>query len=100
MAGRQRTTRGQSRLMRSAAQAKKDLLPEFVVADDPELGVHFVSRPPSLLEKLVSRATGVPLPVPVKKRGRGRPKKVNPASGSELPGSGSTVNAGPSTNEE
>lgn len=100
MAGRRVTTRGQSRLMRSSAQAKKDLLPEFVVAHDPELGAHLVSRPPSLLEKLVSRATGVPLPVPVKKRGRGRPKKVNPASRSALPGSGSTVSAGPSTDEE
>lgn len=59
---------------REYLQAKK-VLTEFVPAYDPELGHHLVSRPPSLLEKLIARSTGAKTPAQVKKRGRGRPRK-------------------------
>ena len=75
-----RTPSGVAR-SREYLQAKK-VLPELVRVYDPELGQCMVSRPPSLIERLVLRLQGkVPEP-PVVKRGRGRPRKVVPGGGS------------------
>jgi hypothetical protein len=68
--------RGKARSLNSASQGKKDLLPEFVPAYDPELGHYLVSRPPSLLEKLVAKVGGKSVPKPEVKRARGRPRKT------------------------